>query len=623
MYKNKNYRSNNYRREKQFMETVGKSDSGMPTQPSASKESYTFQAKAFKDLRYGLIATKADPITEATTASQPYAIVASTNRILGGVYPGTDNLNGNILSQLMISNQSKLVNAFDSGSLTIQMNYLYLNLKDKTNPYAVNTYMGVAINEALSRTNAEMTSQLPFATQTVDVNNNLADADFTNKLYILALYQSMLQNTASVLAKYIQTMSIEKHLIDMGFNREANFTQEIFSLFKKKSLVGKLQALATTLYGEYFDADWYKQINTLTMIPSRKSTSVRDPLLTIIATHVLPNITVKQGTTTLYATSDFAVEVDSTTYDQRQIAEKIITLLDQRSILEWSRRKFNGQDSILTPQAYFNELIAWLDRLAAVMARVSNQMSDLRTYLDVMGKANLNQWKVGTMFDMTAVSKGPIMFNKILHDTFAAYLNSPEKVKFDSDTQRWTMYTTWNEFTGIPDYDQISGGSFLAFSLRTIDPNGLSASDSRLLVPKLFTVTTDSVLFTSRIGFTTTFSYDVMTSTEIKNSHVLSRLIPLNTMDVSARIPKTSLITAGDIPSASSSAFEIMQTVFGYGKIEVATGSFNYAIGRDIISFIDIQVSDINNAMLTFVRSFAPFRVWTLSGERTVGFGNK
>lgn len=235
------------------METVGKSDSGKPTNPEISKESYTFQAKAFKDLRYGLIATKADPLTDATTASQPYAIIAATNKILGGVYPGNDNLNGNILSQMMISNQSKLINSFDSGNLVIKLNYLYLNLTNVSDPHAVNTYMGVAINEALSRTNAEMTSQLPFATQTVETE--LAKADQSNKLYVMALYQSMLQNTAAVLAKYVQTMSIEKDLINMGFNREANFTQELFSLFKKKSLVGKLQALATTLYGEYFDSD--------------------------------------------------------------------------------------------------------------------------------------------------------------------------------------------------------------------------------------------------------------------------------------------------------------------------------------------------------------------------------
>lgn len=57
------------------------------------------------------------------------------------------------------------------------------------------------------------------------------------------------------MAKYVQLMSLERHLIDMGFNRESNFTQEYFGLLKKKSLISKFNALATTLFGEYFDVD--------------------------------------------------------------------------------------------------------------------------------------------------------------------------------------------------------------------------------------------------------------------------------------------------------------------------------------------------------------------------------
>lgn len=235
------------------MTIEGKADSGIPTKPQPSGDSLTFQTKAFSDLKFGLIATKADPQTTASTSSQPYAIIAKTNGVIGGTYPGAQNLTGNVLNQLMISNSSKLVNSFDSGSMIIKMNYLYLNLTNATDPYAVNKYMGVAINEALSKTNAEMVTQLPFANYTVETT--LPQADIGNKLYLLALYQSVLQNTASVLAKYLQLMSLEKQLTDMGFNREANFTQELFGQLKKAALVAKFQALSTTLFGEYFDAD--------------------------------------------------------------------------------------------------------------------------------------------------------------------------------------------------------------------------------------------------------------------------------------------------------------------------------------------------------------------------------
>lgn len=247
---------NHYKpRDRQFMAVEGKRDSGVPQQPEPSSESFTFRQKAFKDLRYGLIATKADPTTDASVSSQPYAIIASTNSVIGGNYSGEQNLTGNVMPQLLISNKSKLVNNFDSGVLKLKLNYLYLNLDDRTKPNAVNKYMGVAINEALSKTNAEMLTLLPFSTDKVVVEASVPTADAGNKLYVLVLYQSLLQNAAAVLAKYTQLMSLEQPLIDMGFNRECNFTQEIFALFKKKAFVAKMQSLATTLNGEYFDVD--------------------------------------------------------------------------------------------------------------------------------------------------------------------------------------------------------------------------------------------------------------------------------------------------------------------------------------------------------------------------------
>lgn len=75
------------------------------------------------------------------------------------------------------------------------------------------------------------------------------------------------------------------------------------------------------------------------MLPSRKTNSVRDPLLTMIATHKLPNITVKSsGGTKLFDSSDFSVKVEASgidkTYTQDELCEDIIRRLDQRSILE-------------------------------------------------------------------------------------------------------------------------------------------------------------------------------------------------------------------------------------------------------------------------------------------------
>lgn len=75
------------------------------------------------------------------------------------------------------------------------------------------------------------------------------------------------------------------------------------------------------------------------MIPSRKSDSVRDPLLTIIATHKLPDIEVKSSSgTKLFETADFSVKISrpglDRTLTQDELCEEAMKLLDQRTVLE-------------------------------------------------------------------------------------------------------------------------------------------------------------------------------------------------------------------------------------------------------------------------------------------------
>lgn len=146
---------------KEFLSEKKFEDSGTPTK-TISKDSEMIQVKAFKDLKFGqTVSIKVDPTTQATTMSQPYAIIAQTNKVIDGVYPGEHNLAGIILEQLMNSNSSKLVHNFDSGTLKLKMNYLFLSIDDP-NRTALNEEMGSAINEALATVDAEMMTQLPF-----------------------------------------------------------------------------------------------------------------------------------------------------------------------------------------------------------------------------------------------------------------------------------------------------------------------------------------------------------------------------------------------------------------------------------------------------------------------------
>lgn len=135
---------------------------------------------------------------------------------------------------------------------------------------------------------------------------------------MLIWYQSVLQNLASIPAKFNSTMSIRQALIDMGYNNEAPFTTELFNLLSKAVFKGQVNAISNFITGEFFDFDWFTQVNTLTMVPSRETTSMTSPLMTITATHSIPKDIVM---TTMSSTSTGTTETvvfDSETYTDNQ-----------------------------------------------------------------------------------------------------------------------------------------------------------------------------------------------------------------------------------------------------------------------------------------------------------------
>lgn len=83
----------------------------------------------------------------------------------------------------------------------------------------------------------------------------MPNMDKGNRGIALVFYQTVLQNIACILAKYNQLRSLETHLIDMGFRREAPLIHKLFGLFKKKAFIAILDSLSNYIVGEYFDRD--------------------------------------------------------------------------------------------------------------------------------------------------------------------------------------------------------------------------------------------------------------------------------------------------------------------------------------------------------------------------------
>lgn len=161
-------------------------------------------------------------------------------------------------------------------------------------------------------------------------------------------------------------------------------------------------------------------------------------------------------------------------------------------------------------------------------------------------------------------------------------------------------------------YDKKTGGSFLTFSVRTpVLPQGVDGTDSRYLIPRLFSVQQDSVILVARSGFTTPINYEVIPSSAIKNSSILSRLIPFDSMNVDMRMPTGSVASQTSVSGPGSALYDAIETTFGFGKVflDAQKTKSDISLNRDYVTFLDVQMGDVANAMISYARTYSPFRV--------------
>lgn len=139
----------------------------------------------------------------------------------------------------------------------------------------------------------------------------------------------------------------------------------------------------------------------------------------------------------------------------------------------------------------------------------------------------------------------------------------------------------------------------------------MDATDSRFLIPRLFEVEQDSVVLVARSGLSTPVNYEVISSDNIKNNSILSRLIPFNSMTVDMRMPTGSVAGQTSISGPGSALYDAIETTFGFGKVYLDAGKTKYdiSLNRDYVTFLDVQMGDVANAMITYARTYSPFRV--------------
>jgi len=638
-----------------------------PNKEQFSANSETLQSKSFRDLaNINVIDVKADPNAEMSYGSFPYTIIGKTSPVLDAAYPGRENIAGNSIT--LIQNDtttSKLMNTFDVGVICKKLNYNYLPIRSNEKNVAYAGEMIKSIEQAVSFGWSTMLTQLPFTNSTYHTDMPIPPQHITNTGqtglnrnldnpagYYAAMihYQCVQQALVQPISKYIELRSLEKELMRMSFRTEAPLVTQLFGLFKKSSFIAEINTIGTVVLNEYFDVSWYKQNNTLQCVPSRKTKGMIDPLLTIVATHAIPALTITDAsgaqvyTSANLATSTAASLVNPENFNVvtgqavtlEKLIENVTKLMNPAYILRFVRLMNHNSlpsGSINTISAYGEAVKTYLSYISRFAAQFSTAMSNLRTFLDKLSQSNMIYWKKGVSFFVDKIQQLEPHYNALLNDVFAATYSGADKITFDNATKRWRAWAFWNKYVGIPEFDRLSGGSFLTFGLRDIqsvasDNTPVDFNSSSGLIPILFSTDANdtSSLIVTRLGASTGIEKGSITNANLLTDHYLTRLNVMNNSTISLKRPLIDITISDTAKKAkfASAALLFIGNVFGYGSTKSRSGSVDVIedtmIDPDYVAFIDLEIEDVSNQMIVYARNYAPFRIDTPNADRTMGF---
>mgnify|MGYP001082643035 CR=1 FL=1 len=600
--------------------------------------------KAMKDLRFGTISMSTDPYTSATGSDDPYPLVAANNRIFDAGYKGVENVIGNTMAVIGDPNNKQLLEVYDAGYTEIVMNYLYTNRPGDASQ-AVNYQLGKAITESVALLDAELVRNLPFLDN--DWVTDYTHLDSNNYTAVMIWYQAVIQNLIQSVQRYNTTIALEKKMLQMGFLREAPYIKELYSQLKKTTFREKVNNVGTNLTGEYIDVDWMKQVNGITAVPSRRADDKFNPLLTINATHYLPTVKEYLSSDTGHSSAIFdstKITVKVSTdyfgsnieYDARTLSRAIQEMMSPTTILSWARQCASGTSSMNTRQ-YIGDLDRLYDGMSKICVLASSYMGELRTILyrlalstkTIAAATGIVKWKTGLGFAAGFAEDAPIVYNKLAADIFRGILCGPADITWNQEISAYTFFTLWNLYYGIPEFDKMSGGAFLGFSIRNTPPRavGDNGTEARYLYPVFFTHE-GKATFVNRKGVAVMFTREKLNASQITSNNKFARLQLGPYALANLNVPYYSWGNQQLSPLSVSFMTLVLLKVFGMSHqhrddtLWVGTNVVDdFDMEQDIIGVVDMQQVSPANAMVTYIRSNAPLMVQYIPSETgSIGF---
>lgn len=648
-----------------------------PSEDSREASDY-INTKSFRQMQQvGTIDVKADPYSQLLRSDVPYAFVEGTNVVTDSSYTGVKNIDGNTIVQMMnSSNNTTLLNTFDSLVITKRLKYLYTAQSKDDYNLAINYEYTKAIAEAMSKGYSTMLTQLPFYTMGIassipvlsadgkaETKTAPSNSDYA-KFTALIHYQSVLQDLVRPAAKYIQTMSLQGEAMRMSYRRESATLTTLFGLLSKASFKATLNAIGSSILNEYFDAVWYREMNTLLNIPSRKSQGMVDPLMTMVGIHAIPSCQFYSNDTSqsngfakdpfynsdisLAATGrfpdieSFSIPSSASTIPLEDLVFRICYLLDVNTMITWARKANNdklpspapGFNSIDKASAYFEGINSMIEAVQAIATRFTTNMSNIRTMLDRLTQAGFVYWEKGAWINVDNITQVKPTYNKILADVVKCSYSGDATMRWNTATRRWGFRSPFNKYEGFPVYDEMSGGAFLTTSLRSLPtPADGDWLETRYLLPILFTSGADGdakVICNMTDRYGNSYSIWAVPQAVISTDPMLARLDPL-VDGYGVRLPHiilpSSLKAGAERSAIASSALATLIALFGYGRVYTSGVALSNILctgcDPDILCYLDVELEDVSNATISYARNYSPFRVTTPVGEKTLGFSKR
>lgn len=608
---------------------------------------------------------KADPFAEPLIQASPYAIYNRPNKMIAAKYSGQDNLDGGSAQSYTTAIDSAFLGCADFVRTKLYTNYNGLRTypaptKDlRTTAYLIDeqrkviaealgtllttTFTDLGINEYVVVTDMPCGSAVPATAEEIaalglkDTNGK----DFvvptgcnvyyetTDVVYLLTRYYQQYLQMVNDHIRWSNMYRLKQgEMIRSAYDREAPQLNYLFSNMNKSALLNALEGLAMAMKGEFFDTKHALTVMTATGTPSRASESMMSPMLEIQNITLLPNkffMFNRTGTTgtqdihnIVYSLDDDAYVTEDTTDSKRidEIVEDAMDILSAEDTMEWARSvdfaSATAQDA-LSARARANKYVYKVQAMTQSLTKFKTKFTDVRQLLENAIPSGLIYWSKGYRPAIERGTNSALDRNITLEDIFRTIFSGDNNLIYNEVTKRFRASSLWNLYTGIPGYDDKSGGSFITVCFKTL----VATQDPDMSIRKLpiFFQTSPSgnaepfCRAVTRNGVTLNIKAQSVT---LAGMDTTRRLVPLNSQSsLQFRMPYCEVDTNPNGVSASAlsavRSFAVRMLVKLCGMAMTAANT-NPQVDPDIIAVYTTEITDITNMMIAFSRNTSVFR---------------